>query len=52
MRDRERACACECTHMQMGEGQTKGERIPSKLHTVSAEPEVVLRLMNHEIMVS
>ena len=26
------------------------ERIPSRLHAVSAEPDPGLRLMNHEIM--
>ena len=30
------------------EGET--ERIPSRLHTVSSEPDVGLELMNHEIM--
>ena len=27
-----------------------GERIPSRLHAVSMEPDVGLELMNHEIM--
>ena len=30
--------------------EREGERIPSKLHTVSAEPSVGLNLMNCEIM--
>ena len=41
-----RACA------RAGEGQREREkeRIPSRLHIVSAEPDVGLELMNHEIM--
>ena len=36
----------------MGEGQRERgrERIPSRLHAVSAEPDTGLKLMNHEIM--
>ena len=35
----------------MGRGRERGrERIPSKLHTVSTEPDVRLEFMNHEIM--
>ena len=39
----------------MGEGQRgrererEKERIPSRLHTVSTEPDVGLKLTNHEI---
>ena len=33
-----------------GGAEREGERIPSRLHTVSAEPEAGLELMNHEIM--
>ena len=38
--------------MQVGEGQRERgkERMPSRLHTVSAEPDVGLELANHEIM--
>ena len=32
------------------EREGKRERIPSRLHTVSAEPNVGLELANHEIM--
>ena len=40
------------THMNIGEGQRErgGERIPSRLRAVSAEPEVGLELTNREIM--
>ena len=35
----------------MGRGRERGrERIPSRLHTVSTEPDVGLDLTNHEIM--
>ena len=38
-------------YAQVGEGQRqRRERIPSRLHTVRAEPNVVLDPMNHEIM--
>ena len=33
-----------------GRGERGRERIPSRLHTVSAEPDVWLNLMNHEIV--
>ena len=39
-----------CTHMQARKRQREGERIPSRLHAVSAEPDVGLHLTNHEIM--
>ena len=32
------------------ERERERERIPSRLHTVSSEPDVGLDLMNHEIM--
>ena len=36
---------------QKGRGRDRGrERIPSSLHTVSAEPNVGLKPTNHEIM--
>ena len=41
-RERESACAWE--------QQREGERIPSRLPTVSTEPDVGLKLTNHEIM--
>ena len=34
----------------MGEGQRERERIPSRLHTVSMEPKVGLRLRSLNIM--
>ena len=35
----------------MGRGKERGtERIPSRLHIVSAEPQVRLNLMDYEIM--
>ena len=35
----------------MGRGRETGrERIPSRLHAVSTEPEAGLELMNHEIV--
>ena len=40
------------THVS-GEGaEREGERIPSRLHTVSTEPHVGLELTNHDIMTS
>ena len=33
-----------------GQRERGGERIPSRLHTVSTEPKAGLELMNHEIM--
>ena len=33
-----------------GKGQREGDRILSRLHAVSAEPDAGLELMNHEIM--
>ena len=44
LRERERALAGE------GQRERKKERIPSRLHTVSAEPHAGLELTNHEIM--
>ena len=45
-RERERECMCV-----QGRGRDRGkERIPSRLHTVSTEPNVGLDLMNREIM--
>ena len=32
------------------ERERERERIPSKLHAISTEPDVVLNLMNHKIM--
>ena len=43
-RERQRACA-------QGRGrERKGERIPSRLHTVSTKSDVGLKTTNHEIM--
>ena len=39
---------CMCT--RAGEGQREEERIPSRLHAVSTEPDVVLSLTNQETM--
>ena len=46
MRERENTCTSE------GEGgrERERERIPSRLHTVSVEPNVGLKLTNPEIM--
>ena len=47
MRERERE-----RRAQVGEGQRWGrQRIQSRLHTVSTEPDVWLELINHELMV-
>ena len=35
---------------QVGEGQGEEERIPSRLHLVSAEPDVGLQLTDREIV--
>ena len=46
LRERERERAHE-----PGRGRERGrERIPSRLHTASSEPDVELELTNHEIM--
>ena len=37
-------------HEQRGDGKKKRERIPSRLCAFSAEPDMGLDLMNHEIM--
>ena len=45
-RERERESMCE-----LGKNRERGrERIPSRLHAVRAEPQVVLDLTNCEIM--
>ena len=36
---------------KQGRTERKGDRIPSSLHTVSAEPIVRLKLTNSEIMI-
>ena len=48
----ERGRETELERARVGEGQREGEgeRIPSRLHTVSAEPDVGLDLTNQEIM--
>ena len=43
-RERERAS------MSRGGTEREGERIPSRLHTVSSVPDAELRFTNHEIM--
>ena len=48
LRERERACASMCT--SRGETERGRERIPGRLCAVSAEPDMRLELMNHEIM--
>ena len=54
MRQRERASTSE--QAQTGEGQREretereGERIPSRLCTISTEPGAGLELMDHEIV--
>ena len=40
----------EREHKQGKDRERGRERISSRLHTVSAEPDVGLELMNHEIM--
>ena len=37
-------------HMNGGGAEREGERIPSRLCTVSTEPDMGLKLTNHEIM--
>ena len=46
--DRESVCVHRRGRGREGEGET--ERIPSRLHTVSAEPDAGLELTNYEIM--
>ena len=47
-------CACLCVHVRASGGgaerEGERERIPSKLHTVSAEQGAGLKHTNHEIM--
>ena len=47
---RERAHVRVSKHEQLWDGEKKGERIPSRLCAFSAEPDMGLNLMNHEIM--
>ena len=35
---------------EQGRAERERERMPSRLHTVSTEPDVGLELMNHEMM--
>ena len=44
MRERERAC------MIRGGAEREGERISSRLHSVSMEPEAGLELTNYKLM--
>ena len=46
LRERER----ERERAEEGQRQREGERIPSKLHAVSAEPDAGLKLTNREIV--
>ena len=48
--ERERESARTRAHTSGGGAEREGDRIPSRLRTVSAEPYVGLELMNHEIM--
>ena len=44
---------CEREHKLSGgeeQGERQRERIPGRLHNASAEPDVGLQLMNHEIV--
>ena len=38
-----------CTQVGEGQRERERERIPSRLCTVSTEPDTGLKLMNHEI---
>ena len=48
MRERERER--ERAHASRGGAEREGERIPSRFHAVSAEPNAGLDLTNHEIV--
>ena len=48
VRKREREREKVHTHTRLSRG--RAERIPSRLHTVSTEPNTGLELANHEIM--
>ena len=51
MRERERERERERTQEQAHESEWgRAERIPSRLHAVSTEPEAGLKLTNHEFM--
>ena len=39
-----------CAGVGEGQGERGRERIPSRLHTLRAEPDAGLELMNREIM--
>ena len=49
--ERERDRQRERVGEEQREREREGERIPSRLHTVSTQPDVGLYLMNHEIMI-
>ena len=50
MRERERERERERARAEKGQRETGRDRIPSRLHTVSVEPDTGLELMNCEVM--
>ena len=40
----------ERVHRSRGRAERRRDRIPSMLHNISTEPDVGLKLLNHEIM--
>ena len=49
-RERETACTCRCKWKRDRERERGRERIPSRLHAISAEPDVALDLTDLKIM--
>ena len=47
---KEREHVCTLAQASRGGAEREGERIPSRLHAVSAEPNVGLKLTNREIV--
>ena len=49
-RERQKVCVPACEHAHVRGGGAERERIPSRLHNVSAEPDTRLELRNIKIM--
>ena len=52
LRERERECVSRGGAEREGERERERERIPSRLCADSAEPDVGLKITNHEILTS
>ena len=49
---RECVCVCVCVHAHVQPSREEAERIASRFHTVSTEPNMGLNVMNCEIMIA